>query len=482
MARKFDRFFHARSVVIIGLSPSAQNLGRNIVANLKRWRYAGKIYGISPTAGENDGVPIFTSLDQLPEKPELALIFTKAAIVPEILLDCARHGISQVAVSSAGFEETGKPEGIELAARVKTICKEKGIDLVGPNGIATSWTQNGLCLSFMPLDFPPPGKIAFVTQSGGVGTSMCEKMATEAFPLGKLVSLGNKTVLDEVDFLEYFAQDPETDVICIYLEDMRRGREFWEAAKKTTKPVIVYKANISPYGESAASSHTAALKNDVAVMDGAFRQAGVMRAQSLAEMLNLARAFSMPALKGNRMLVVSPSGGLSVILADLAWKHGFQLPPIPQDLLEKYSSQRRAGVIEFKNPLDFGDLYSAELQRNFVREVLAREEFDCLAMAYLYRDPEVLEKYYKTLAQLQRDLIAEFNQTVDMTQKPVGFVLTVPFRIKEQILARSKYPIYDAPEDAVGVLARMRDFYRRLDKSNPGRGAKEEPIEFRHER
>jgi len=467
MTRQFDRFFNARVVAIFGLSPNPGNLARNIVMNCKRWKYTGKIFGISLTAGENEGVQIFKSLAELPQTPELALIFTKAAIVPEIIRDCARHGIKHIAVSSAGFEETGKPEGIELAQKLKAICKEKDILLVGPNGIATAWTRSGLSLSFMPLDNPPPGKIAFVTQSGGVGTSMCEKMATEAFPLGKFVSLGNKTVLDEVDFLEYLAQDPDTDVICLYLEDLRRGRQFLEAARNCSKPVIVFKANISPYGESAASSHTAALKNDEAVMDGAFCQAGIIRAHSLAEMLDLARAFAMPPVKGNRLLVLSPSGGLSVIMADLAWKHRFELPPIPQDLAEKYSGQRRAGVIDFQNPLDLGDIYSAEIQRNFLRELMLREDFDCLAMAYLYRDPEVL-KFYQTLNQLQRDLVEEFNQTVDMVKKPVGFVLIVPFRAKEQILARSKYPIYDTPEVALKVLARLRDFYQRSKAVNKG--------------
>ena len=467
MEKKFNAFFHAKVLVIFGLSPSPQNLARNILANLRRWKYAGKIYGISPTAGENDGVKIFTSLDQLPEKPELALIFTKATTVPGILLDCAKHGLKQVCVSSAGFEETGKPEGKELSAKVKTICKEKGIDLVGPNGIATSFTQNGLCLSFMPLDLPAKGKIAFVSQSGGVGTTMCEKMATEAFPLGKFVSLGNKTMLDEVDFLEYFSEDPETDVVCFYLEDMRRGREFLEVARRCKKPVIVFKANISPYGESAASSHTAALKNDVAVMDGAFKQAGVVRAQSLADMTNIARAFLMPPVKGNRMLAISPSGGLSVVLADLAWKHGFELPPIPQDLIEKYSALRRAGIIDFQNPVDFGDIYSAEHQRNFMRELLMREEFDCLATAYLYRAPEVL-KLYPTLNQLQRDLIQEFNETIEMTKKPVGFVLTIPFSSKEQTMARTRYPFYDTPEEAVRVLAAMRDYHQASLKLKKG--------------
>ena len=154
-------------------------------------------------------------------------MLTKAAHVPEILLNCARHGIKQIAVSSAGFDETGKPEGLALSEKMKTICREKGIDLVGPNGIATAYTGNGMCLSFMPLAKPPAGKVAFCTQSGGVGTTTVEKMAIDAVPLGKFVSLGNKTVLDEVDFLEYLADDPETEVICFYLEDLRRGPNSW---------------------------------------------------------------------------------------------------------------------------------------------------------------------------------------------------------------------------------------------------------------
>ncbi len=274
------------------------------------------------------------------------------------------------------------------------------------------------------------------------------------------MSLGNKTVLDEVDFLEYLAEDPDTSVICVYLEDLRRGREFLEAAKRAKKPVIVFKANISPYGEAAANSHTSALRNDELVMDGAFQQAGVIRVKSLAEMMNLARAFSLPAMKGNRLLIISPSGGYSVMLADLAWKHGFELPPIPADLVEKYSRKRRAGIIEFRNPLDFGDLYSAETQRTFLRELLIREEYDGLAMAYIYRDPEVL-KLYPTLNQLQRDLVSEFNETVDLANKPVGFAFAMPYHSKEQVMAGSKYPFFDSAEDAVFVLAKMRDYYKR---------------------
>jgi len=460
MKKEFDRFFDARSIVIIGLSPNPGNLGRNIIANSRRWGYGGKIFGVNPTPGENDEVKIFKSLDELPEKPDLAVIFTKAALAPEILLDCARYGLRHIAVSSAGFEETGKPEGIELAEKMKTICREKGLYLVGPNGIATANTANGLCLSFMPLDVAPKGRIAFITQSGGIGTGMATKMKNDAFPLGKFVSLGNKTVLDEVDFLEYFSEDPDTDIICYYLEDLRRPREFCELAKKVRKPLIVYKANISPYGESAASSHTAALRNDASIMDGAFKQAGILRAHSVSELMNLGRAFLMPPMKGNRLLIISPSGGMAVIMADLAYHYGFELPPIPQDLAEKYSAQRRAGIIEFKNPVDFGDIYSAETQRNCLREILARDDFDGLATAYIYRDPETL-KAFKTLTQLQRDLVSEFNETIDTIHKPVGLMMTVPYRYKEELLARSKYPIYDTPEEVVYALAKMRDYCRR---------------------
>ncbi len=460
MKKEFDRFFNARSVVIIGLSPNPGNLGRNIIANSRRWGYRGKIYGVSPTPGENDGVKIFTSLKELPQKPDLALIFTKAATVPELLLECARHGLKTIAVSSAGFEETGTPEGIALAEKMKTICREKNLLVVGPNGIATANTGNGLALSFMPLDTAPKGKVAFISQSGGIGTSMSTKMKNDAFPLGKFVSLGNKTVLDEVDFLEYFAEDPETEAICVYLEDLRRGHEFMAAAKQAGKPVIVYKANITPFGEAAASSHTAALKNDVSVMEGAFSQAGIIPARSITEMMNLGRAFKMPPMNGNRLLIISPSGGMAVIMADLAYQYGFELPALPADLKEKYTQLRRAGIIELKNPLDFGDIYSAETQRNCLRELLARDEFDALATAYIYRDPEML-KHYQTLTQLQRDLISELNETVEMIKKPIGYMLMVPFRVKEELLARSKYPIYDTPEDAIAVLAKMRDYYKR---------------------
>ncbi|MDD5748443.1 MAG: CoA-binding protein [Actinomycetota bacterium] len=460
MKKRLDKFFNAETIAIFGLSPNPGNLGRSIVANCKRWGYSGTIYGISPKAGQNDGIEIFTSLSKLPQNPDLALIFTKASLVPEILLDCAHHGIKHIAVSSAGLEETGTREGKKLSESVKTICREKGLYLVGPNSIATAYTPSGMCLSFMPMPKPPAGKVAFLTQSGGVGTAMVERMTIDAVPLGKFVSLGNKTVLDEVDFLEYLIDDNDTEVICMYLEDLRRGREFLEIAKQAHKPIIVYKANISPYGESAAGSHTAALKNDTLVLEGAFHQTGVIMAKSLTELLHLAKAFQMPLMKGNRLLVLSPSGGLSVVMADLAWRYGFELPPIPHDMIAKYAPQRRAGVIEFRNPLDFGDVYSAEVQRNFLGELLSHNDFDGLVMAYIYREPDVL-KFYETLGHLQRDIVAEFNETVDIIKKPVGFMLQSPYHAREHILSKSAYPIFDSPEDAVACLAVMRDYYRR---------------------
>ncbi len=459
MKKDFDAFFYARSLVIFGLSPSPANLARNVLANLRRWGYEGKVFGISPRAGENDGVKIYTSLDELPEKPELALILTRAELVPKILLDCAQKGIRHIAVTSAGFEETGKPEGKELAEQVKTICREKGLYLIGPNCIGTANRLNGLCLSFYPLDLPRRGKIAFISQSGGVGTSLSTLMSAEAFPLGKFVSVGNKTVLDEVDFLEYLVEDKETNIICFYLEDLRRGREFIELAKRSAKPVIVYMAGITPYGVESSRSHTGALRNDELVLRGAFRQANVVWAESLVDMLNIARAFQMPPMKGNRLLAVSPSGGLSVVLSDLAWREGFELPPLPKDLVQKYSQHRRAGVIEFKNPLDFGDLYSAELQHKFLLELLSRKEFDGMVMAYVHRDPEV-RKLYPSLAQIQRDLVGEFNQLVERTQKPVGFVLISPYPSRPELYAQTVYPIYDRPEDAVRVLAVLRDWWK----------------------
>ena len=458
MKKDLDLFFSASKVVIFGLSPNPENLARNIIINSNRWGFTGKLFGLSPTPGENQGIKIYNSLEQIPEKPELALVFTKANLVPKILLECANFGIKHIAVSSAGFEETNKPEGIELAQRIKAICKEKGLYLVGPNGIATANTQTGLCLSFMPLEPSAKGNIAFITQSGGIGTSLAVKMASESFPLGKFVSLGNKTILDEVDFLDYFINDAETKVICAFLEDLRRGREFLEVASQSQKPIIVYKANITPYGEKTASSHTASLRNDDQVLEGAFRQAGIIRARSLSELLNLAQSFTLPPIKGNRLLIISPSGGLSVILADLAWKYGFELPPLPKDLIENYSQKRRAGIIELQNPLDLGDLYSAELQKNLIRELLLRDDFDAMVMAYIYRDPEIL-KFYQSLNQLQRDLVLEFNETLEITKKPIACILAMPTRSKELIAKKSKYPIFDTPETAMHCLATLKIFY-----------------------
>ena len=460
-----DKFFNPQAVAIFGLSDKPGNLGRNIIINCRRWGYRGRLFGINPLRSSCLGVEIFPSLAELPVVPDLAMVLTRADLLPQILLECARSGIRQVAVSSAGFEEVEGTQGRALTEQILGIIKQHGLRLLGPNGIACADAHSGLCLPFMPVPVPRPGNIAVLAQSGGVGTTLLEKMVNDSIPLSKFVSLGNKTDLDEVDFIEYLAGDDQTDIICFYLEGFKRGREFIAAAARIAKPILLYLGNLTPFSRQAATSHTAALASYGRLLEGALQQAGIIRVPVLYQMPSLAQAFNLPAMRGPNLLIMSPSGGNSVVIADQAFQHGFQMPALPLDLAEKYSSRRRTGLIEFRNPLDFGDLYDAQVQVDFLREALSRPEFHGLIAAYPFRD-EQMHRDFDTLRNLRRDLIAQFGETIEKTGKPAAFITMIPHQIKQQEFARSRAPVFDSIEEAVWCLACLRDHYRKVERLN----------------
>ena len=458
-----DHFFNPKAVAIFGLSDKPGNLGRNIIVNCRRWGYRGRIFGVNPKRSNCLGVEIFPSLAELPVVPDLAMVLTRADLLPKILLECARAGVRRVAVTSAGFEEIEGQQGRALTEQILGILRQHKIRLLGPNGIACADAHSGLCLPFMPVPVPRPGNIAVLAQSGGVGTTLLETMVNDSIPVSKFVSLGNKTDLDEADFLEYLAGDEQTEIICFYLEGFKRGREFLAQAGRMTKPILLFMGNLTPFSRQAAISHTAALAGDSRMLAGALRQAGVIQVPELYQMPALAKAFNLPAMKGPNLLIMSPSGGNSVVIADLAYRYGFQMPPLPPDLVKKYSGERRTGLIEFRNPLDFGDLYDAKVQLAFLREALARPEYDGLIAAYPYRD-EQMHKDFDTLGNLRRDLIAQFGETVELTGKPAAFITMIPNEIKTQEFARGRAPVFDRLEDAVGCLAALREHDRKVER------------------
>lgn len=448
-----DPLFRPQSVAVVGVSTSTDNLGKNIVKNLLNFGYGGKIYPVGPRPDRVEGLPIFPSVWDLPETPDVAVILTPARFVPDIVSQCGERGVRWAVIQTAGFRESG-PDGMTLERRLLEAAERYALRFVGPNCLGVIDTATGFSVPFITLPSAyRKGKVAVMAQSGGMGLSLVERLSTSGVGFGKFVSLGNKLVLDEVDYLSYLIEDPQTEILCFYLEDFKRGREFFRLAAKSPKPIILHKSNTSPISRTIAQSHTAALAADDRLVDHLARAAGVVRVRSVSQAVQAAKAFSMPRLRGNNLAVLSRSGGHAVVAADTCGEFGFHFPPLCQDVLEEIRRHARAGVIRPGNPLDLGDIYDLNVYFGLAEKVLQQPDIDGVVHVHVSHMPVEKDATRKLLAKLER-LAGEYR-------KPVSVVVEVPFEDRTAVEKVASYPFFLDVREAVEALAMHRRFPSR---------------------
>jgi acetyltransferase len=451
------RFFNPDTVAVIGVSQRPDNLGRQIAANLLTFEFKGIIYEVGPRGGSLFGSRIYRSVSDIPDHVDLAVILTPAPTVPEIMAECGRKGIRRVVIESAGFGEYGD-EGRRLEERIAEIAEEHGIRFIGPNCIGLINHHNGLALPFVGLDPDMrKGGISIITQSGGVGISILNVLTSEGLGLAKFASIGNKLDVDENDLLAYYIEDPETEIICIYLEGIRDGRRLIELARRATKPILLHKSNIGAAASRIASSHTAALSADDAVVDAALVQAGIARFRDPETLVHYLKALPMPPLRGNRLAVLSRSGGHAVIAADECDLTGFQLAEFPGGFLQEVQAHTRAKVIRLTNPVDLGDLFDLEFYATLAERAIAMDGVDGMVFLHTYIAGSEGEKSLQLFKRLH-ELAGKYN-------KP----LAIHAATEESELSRLKHkldcPIFAEPSDAVRSLALLRDFRHGVVRS-----------------
>lgn len=448
------KIFYPDSVVVIGVSERPDNLAANIIRNLLEFGYSGDIYAVGLRSGEVHGVPILTSVEALPDGVNLAVILTPAATVPGLLDTCGRKGIRRAVIESGGFGEFSEA-GRKLEEQVREVARRWSIRFVGPNCISVVNVENGLCLPFTTLDRQAVklGPVSVLAQSGGVSVTYLHLLSEAGLGVNKVVSMGNKADLDEVDYLTYLIEDPGTEVICLYLESIEGGRRLIELAASSPKPVIVQKANTGQMSARIAFSHTAALANDDRIVGAALRQAGIAHARSFQDAVTLALGFTLPPVRGNDLFIISRSGGHAVVAADVAEAYGFHLPPVPDDFLVKVRSLFRADVIALTNPIDVGVIFNFDLYGDIAEECLRTLDPDALLMVHTYATgPE---------AEVSRRLIRRVEQLVRQTGKPIAFC---PFAQESGVLALEReveLPTFATIEGAVRALAASRDRHTR---------------------
>ena len=449
-----DKIFYPDSVVVIGVSEKADNLAANVIRNLLEFGYSGDVYAVGLQSGEVHNIPILTSVEALPDGVGLAVILTPAATVPGLLDTCGRKGIRRAVIESGGFGEFSEA-GRELEEQIREVARRWDIRFVGPNCISVVNVENGLYLPFAILDRQAVkmGPVSVLAQSGGVSITYLLLLSEAGLGANKVVSMGNKADLDEVDYLTYLIEDPGTEIICLYLESIEDGRRLMELAASSPKPVIVQKANTGQMSARIAFSHTAALANDNRIVGAALRQAGIAHAGSFQDAVTLAQGFTLPPVRGNDLLVISRSGGHAVVAADLAEAYGFHLLPIPDDFLTRVRSIFRADVIALTNPIDLGVVFDFDLYGEIADECLRTLDPDALLLVHTYSTgPE---------AEASRRLARRVEQLVQQTGKPIAFC---PFTQECEVMALEReveLPTFATIEGAVRALAASRDRYIR---------------------
>ncbi|MCM8794238.1 MAG: acetate--CoA ligase [Candidatus Omnitrophica bacterium] len=456
-----DKLFHPKSVAVIGASRQEGTVGHAILKNIVSGRYTGRVYPVNPKAEEIEGIRCYPSVSAVPAEVDLAVVIVKAGLVPGILQECAQKGIRGIVVISAGFKETGK-EGAALEEEVRRLIRQHRLTLVGPNCLGLLNTDPAVRLNAtFAKEMPAQGNIAFVSQSGALCTAVLEYARTAGIGFSKLVSMGNKAGLSEVDLLLALRDDPSTKVILLYAEDVSDGRRFIETAREITgegpdrKPILAIKSGRTPQGAKAASSHTGSLSGSDELYDAVFAQAGVLRVDTVDELFDVAKAFAyQPLPKGNRVAIITNAGGPGIMATDACVRYGLELASLQARTVEaiRFHVPPTASL---NNPLDLigdaqHDRYEAAL-----RIVLDDPGVDGVIVLATPQAMTNLERIAGVVAQASRN-----------TTKPVLACLMGVLDISGgvRVLEEGKIPHYRFPETAVRALAQMSRYARWIDR------------------
>lgn len=445
-----QRIFYPNSIVVIGVSERQENLARTIIANLCTFGYKGRLFAVGRKEGSVHGIPIATSLDQVPDGLDLAVILTPAATVPDFMEACGRKGIRRIVIESGGFSEFSQ-EGLRLEQRLLEIAREWDIRFVGPNCISVINLETGLCLPFGSMSTVTArlGPASVVSQSGGVSLTYVDRLCTAGVGVSKAVSIGNKTDLDETDYLAYLLQDPGTKIVCLYLESIGDGRKLMDLARSSAKPIIVHKVNRGQASRRVALSHTAALADDDRIVSAAFRQVGIFRPEDFRESVAIAQGLTLPPVRGNRLVVISRSGGHAVIAADVAERYGFQLAALPDEFIERVRALFPADVIALINPIDLGVIFDFELYARIVEECLHMLSPDAVLLINTYTLDE---------AEGAHRLARRVEEIVRESGRPIAFCVYSQGDEGRVVQQHTSLPIFAEIDDALRGLAASRDW------------------------
>jgi acyl-CoA synthetase (NDP forming) len=368
-----------RSVAVVGASSDTSKWGGMLVANLRLGEFPGPIYLVNPKGGTILGLPVYSSVSELPEAPELVLIAVPSKLVNGVLEECGRKGVAAVVVVSAGFSEVG-PEGKALEDEMVAIAEKYDMALVGPNCMGVISSHHKLYGTGFMLVRPEPGGASMVSQSGNLGLQLLVSAENRRGGVGKFVGVGNEAMIDAVDFINYLHTDPETNTIVAYMEGFDDGRRLLDVVRRTSldKPVVVLRGGMSEYGKKAAASHTGALTSSTAVFQAAARQSGLIVVTDPDEFMDLTFALAyMPLPAGRRVAVATLGGGWGVLVSDEIARSGLELAGLSAEVTEALNKVLPA-YWSHSNPIDMVATVTPGVPEAVVEALAASDQVDAI--------------------------------------------------------------------------------------------------------
>ena len=455
-----EAFFEPKSVAVIGASSNTTKLGHAVLKNLIEGGYAqqGAVYPINPKADKILGYPAYPSVSAVPGPIDLAVIVIPYPYVPDALRTCGEKGIPAAIVISAGFREAGM-DGLERERELISIGKEYNIRIIGPNCL-------GIIDMFTPINAsfaagsPPAGPMAFMSQSGALGTAVLDIALAGRLGLSKFVSLGNKADVSEIDLLQAWGDDENTRVIMMYIEGLPNGHEFIEVARQITKkmPVIAIKSGVTQSGSRAVSSHTGSLAGSEQAYQAAFHQAGILRADSMESLFDMALSIGyQPPLVGNRIAIITNAGGPGILATDALERSKLSMARFEYETIHALEDYL-PGAASAANPVDvLGD---------------ARADRYRFALETVSNDPNVdgLMVVLTPQAMTEIDATAEaVGELAQVSSKPILACFMGEASVKSaiDILIKFNVPNYPFPERAARAFRAMADDRDTQSRSLP---------------
>jgi acetyltransferase len=452
-----DKIFNPQNVAIIGASDVEGSVGYAIVKNFTHMGYTGKVFFVNIRKPEILGVKTYPTVDQIPEPVDLAIIATPAKTVPDVIEECGKAQVKGVIIVSAGFKETG-PAGKVLEENILTAAKKYGIRIVGPNCIGIIRPRNNLNATFLDK-MPKPGNVAFLSQSGALGSAILDWAIHENIGFSNFVSVGSMIDVDFGDLIDYFGSDPKTKSILMYVEGITEARKFMSAARHfaRTKPIIVVKSGKFSESAKAAASHTGSLSGEDSIYDAAFKRAGVVRVNEIADLFNAAEVLgTQPLPKGPRLAIITNAGGPGVMATDSLIAQGGKLAKLNQKTLDSLNAVLPA-FWSHGNPIDVLGDAKAERYKAALEAALNDENIDGILLVFTQQAVSESVEIAKSIVELVRAKSYQ-NKTILTSFMGYGAVQEA-----NSILNANNIPTYSTPEQAIRTYMYMYNYQANID-------------------